>query len=390
MTSSEGSWAYPARMAVRQHPPIDSTLTRVAVGFRLVGAAWLCILAATVVSDDPSASRLVILAAVATAIAWSGVTWWTAVRRPAFFNSVGWVVLDGVVTVWIAISPFLADASSKFFGGYPMSWAFMAAYVGGVSYAAPAGAVLAFTQIAAAFDQNRALTSTVGDIATFVISAVLFGWAITLLRTTDARRHEAVRALEAERRERRLADERAEIGAHLHDSVLQTLALIQQETSEESVRSLARAQDRDLRAFIDRMSSPFERSLSAAIKAVAGSVEDERAALIEVVMVGDCESDRHLDALVKAAREAMVNAAKYGGGSKVSVFGEVRDGAVTLTVRDRGAGFDVEEALQGSHGLAQSVVARMERHGGSASIASSPERGTEVVLRMPRGERDDD
>ena len=377
---------YSEAMAERTLPPIDSSLARVVVGFRVVGAAWLCILAATVVSEEDTTSRAVVLAAVVTVVVWSGVTWWMAVNRFRLFRSLPWLVADGVVALWIAASPFVADAQNKFFGGYPMTWVFMAAYIGGVTYALPAGGILAFTQIVGAFDPNRPVTSTVGEIAVFVISAVLFGWAVTTLRETDARRHAAVRALEDERRERRLADERAEIGAHLHDSVLQTLALIQQDSGEEAVRNLARAQDRHLRAFIDRMASPYESSFSAELKAASAKVEDERSTIIEVVVVGDCELDSSLTAMVNAATEAMVNGAKYGGGSKVSVFAEVRDGAATVSVRDRGPGFDVGSALASSRGLAQSVIARMERHGGTASIASSPERGTDINLRMPRGE----
>ena len=381
-------------MGDTQHPPIDPSLRRVVVAFRLLGAAWLCLLAATVISDEPDADRVVILAAVATVVVWSGVTWWMASNHPDRFRSVPWVVIDGVVAVWIAISPFVADATHKFFGGYPMSWVFLAAYAGGVRYALPAGAVLAFSQIGGAFGQDQSLTSTVGDITVFVISAVLFGWALTTIRETDRRRHAAVRELEAERRERRIANEKAEIGAHLHDSVLQTLALIEQDTTDETSRALARSQDRDLRAFIERMASPHERSFAAELKAAAAKVEDERSAVIEVVVVGDCESDTPLSRLVDVGREAMVNAAKYGEGSKISVLGEVREKAVTVSVRDRGPGFDVEAVLATSQGLAKSVIDRVERHGGTASITSSSERGTEIVLRMPRGttesEGDDD
>ena len=370
-------------MAERTLPPIDSSLARVVVGFRVVGAAWLAILAATVLAEDDNANRAVVVASVAIVVIWSGVTWWLAVNRFRMFRSLQWLIADGVVAVWIAVAPFIAVAQNKFFGGYPMTWVFLAAYIGGVTYALPAGGVLAFTQIVGALGQDRAAASTVGDIAVFVISAVLFGWAVTTLRDTDARRHAAVRALEEERRERRLADERAEIGAHLHDSVLQTLALIEQESDTGRIKDLARSQDRDLRVFIDRMASPFDDSFAAAVKSAAAKVEDERTTVIEVVVVGDCELTTNLTAMVNAAREAVVNAAKYGGGTKVSVFAEVRGAAVTVSVRDRGPGFDVDEAIASSRGLAQSVVARMERHGGIASIESTPQRGTEVNLRMP-------
>lgn len=343
----------------------------------------MCILAGSVLYDEDNVRRSVVILAVVSAVVWSGVTWWVASNRVELFRSLQWVVADGAVALWIAVSPFVAGATHKFFGGYPMTWVFLAAYVGGVTYAMPAGAVLAFSQIAGAFGE-RAITSTLGDIAVFVISGVLFGWAITTLRETDERRHAAVKALETERRERRLADERAEIGAHLHDSVLQTLALIDQESDVDRIKSLARSQDRDLRAFIDRMASPFDHSFAAELRAAATKIEDDRGVVIETVVVGDRELDDRLSALVNASREAIVNAAKYGGGSKVSVFAEVRDGAVTVAVRDRGPGFDVDAALASSQGLAQSVVGRMERNGGTASISSDPDRGTEVNLRLPR------
>ncbi len=190
------------------------------------------------------------------------------------------------------------------------------------------------------------------------------------------------RDLEAERAGRVRATERAEIAAHLHDSVLQTLALIQRRAGNETdVVRLARAQERELRGWLYRDPGKEAGQLSEGIKAAAAEVEDSLGHAVEVVSVGDCAMTERHEALVQAAREAMLNAARHGGGA-VSVYLEVTDGAAEVFVKDRGPGFDPDAVPADRLGVRESIVGRMNRHGGTATINSSQD-GTEVRLRLP-------
>ncbi|WP_417217262.1 PspC domain-containing protein [Arthrobacter sp.] len=189
------------------------------------------------------------------------------------------------------------------------------------------------------------------------------------------------RDYESERASRIRVGERAEIAAHLHDSVLQTLALIQKRAGDEAqVLRLARAQERELRQWLYRESPVAEGGICEAIRAEAVQLEESHAAVIDVVAVGELEGLEGHDAVVQAAREAMLNAAKHAGGT-VSVYVEASAGGVDVFVRDRGAGFD-PEALPGDRlGVRESIVGRMQRNGGNASITSNA-GGTEVHLAM--------
>ena len=190
------------------------------------------------------------------------------------------------------------------------------------------------------------------------------------------------RDLETERAGRVRATERAEIAAHLHDSVLQTLALIQRRAGNETdVVRLARAQERELRGWLYRDPGKEAGQLSEGIKTAAAEVEDSLGHAVEVVTVGDCAMTERHEALVQAAREAMLNAARHGGGA-VSVYLEVTDGAAEVFVKDRGPGFDPEAVPADRLGVRESIVGRMNRHGGTATINSSQD-GTEVRLRLP-------
>ena len=198
-----------------------------------------------------------------------------------------------------------------------------------------------------------------------------------------------VRELTEERRERIRSQERAELAAHVHDSVLQTLTLIQRNAEDpQAVTRLARAEERALRGWLYRPGPVDEGWFVAALERAAGEVEDTYAVAIEVVTVGDAVVDESVGALLQAAREAMVNAAKHAGAAgPVAVYAEVADGAVEVFVRDRGAGFEVDAVPEDRLGVRQSIMGRMERNGGRAEVLSSPD-GTEVRLRLPsRAER---
>lgn len=201
--------------------------------------------------------------------------------------------------------------------------------------------------------------------------------------------------LSEERLMRIRAQERAEVAAHVHDSVLHTLTLIQRNAENANeVRRLARAQERDLRTWLykpegtgkDEADEPT--TLADAVRRNAAEVEDKHGVPIEVVVVGDCPLDERIAAQMQAAREAMVNAAKYGGeGGAVQVFAEVEGKTVFVSVRDRGPGFDLDSIPADRMGVRESIIGRMERNGGTARLRAVPDGGTEVELEMERAEK---
>lgn len=192
--------------------------------------------------------------------------------------------------------------------------------------------------------------------------------------------------LSAERQERIRSQERAEVAAHIHDSVLQTLALIQRNAGDaRAVSSLARSQERELRNWLyGTAEAESAESLATLIQRVSDEIEDLHGVAVETVEVGDCPVDERLVALVSSSREALTNAARHSGASSVSVFFEVEPDQVTVFVRDRGKGFDPEQVPADRRGIADSIMWRMDRHGGKAVIRSTPDEGTEVELVMPR------
>ena len=192
---------------------------------------------------------------------------------------------------------------------------------------------------------------------------------------------------DAERSARIRSEERSEVAARVHDSVLQTLALIQRHAAEpRRVAAIARRQERELRGWLyaDRPLGDETASLVAALSDAAADIEELHGVRVEIASSGDCPVDEAAGALVLAAREAMTNAAKFAGVEEIDVYLEVADDGVSVFVRDRGAGFDRTVVPAGRRGLAESIEGRMERAGGRATVTSSPGEGTEIELRLPR------
>jgi signal transduction histidine kinase len=193
--------------------------------------------------------------------------------------------------------------------------------------------------------------------------------------------------LAAERAERVRTQERADLAAHLHDSVLQTLALIQKNAGDSAtVARLARSQERDLRSWLFDSTPAGDGTLAGALREVVREVEDTYGVDVELVTVGEAELGEALVPIVAAAREAVTNAAKHAGSSLVDIYAEVGPSSVEVFVRDRGAGFEPDAVPSDRQGVRSSIVDRMSRHGGSAEIRSTPGTGTEVRLRLPRHE----
>lgn len=186
--------------------------------------------------------------------------------------------------------------------------------------------------------------------------------------------------LSEERRERVRSQERADVAAHLHDSVLQTLALIQKNPADAA--RLARSQERDLRAWLYAGESMDDATVASALRAAAAEIEDAWGVAVDVVAVGDVDFDESLRPIVQAAREATANAAKHSGVPRVDVYAEIMSGGVDVFVRDRGVGFDPDSTPEDRLGVRRSIIDRMERHGGRAEIRSAPGEGTEVRLHL--------
>jgi signal transduction histidine kinase len=255
-------------------------------------------------------------------------------------------------------------------------WAFVARSGAGIVVLGAGLALLVLSQRPHAMSVLRPLIGAVLVLAGIV---VLFGpWWLRLARDVVDERQARIRA-----------EDRADMAARVHDSVLQTLALIQRSSTEpQRVVQLARAQERELRAWLFEGELPGAvadgaTSLAQGVKLLAHEVEADHKVTVEVVTVGDRPLDDRLRALLAAAREATVNAAKWSGAPTISIYAEVEPTGVSVFVRDRGQGFDLAEVAPDRRGIAQSIAARMSRAGGGANVRTGPGEGTEVELTIP-------
>jgi signal transduction histidine kinase len=190
-----------------------------------------------------------------------------------------------------------------------------------------------------------------------------------------------------ERAERIRVSERAEVAARIHDSVLQTLALVQRHAGDaQQVTKLARRQERELRRWLYGRGFGRATSLGDALSEAVADVEDAYGVRIELASAGDAELDEPLSQLVLAAREALTNAAKHSAADEIAVYADVGSASVSVFVRDRGSGFDRADVAPDRRGIEESIEARMGRAGGHATITSAPGQGTEVELTLPRKE----
>ena len=313
----------------------------------------------------------------------------SVLKTPALIGDVspGVVALAGLVVVWRHAGPEDRQAAARLASllsgagpaAVPTRRRLLVASVrllaGVALIAGGTSAVLAPKQLTEA--DFAAAAGALGVVAGFAL--VLAPWWLRLGRD-----------LASERRERARAEERAEMAAHLHDSVLQTLALIQRSAADpHQVQRLARAQERQLRSWLFD-ATPGQRdglgpaSVSGALLSLQQEVETDHGVRVELVTVGDAPLDEASKALLAAAREAAVNSANWSGADGVSIYAEVEPAALSVFVRDRGRGFDPAAVAPDRKGISESIHARVRRCGGTSSVRSSPGQGTEVALKMER------
>jgi len=301
--------------------------------------------------------------------------WFVSWAWPQVFSVAGLVLIwrnapaEEQATLRHLVEPLGAVPGTK----APARWSVLRLVIAGLLLAAGLGWLLSV-------HASLALLRPLGGVALVIAAIVLLlgPWWLRIARELVLERQARVRA-----------EERADIAARIHDSVLQTLALIQRRADDpHKVVQLARMQERELRSWLFEGRAPHEAdsgtTLAAGVRQIQQDVETRYGVPVEAVTVGDCELDDNLNALLAAAREATVNAAKWSGAGVISLFAEVEPAEVSLVVRDRGRGFDPGAVPADRKGLAESVHGRMARRGGTAAVSTAEGEGTKVTLVMPR------
>lgn len=267
------------------------------------------------------------------------------------------LVFAGIALAWMNLAPRGMQVFSML-GGLALIFVGWALYVSNVSF------------IGWGTSPRRIMASGLVMIA--AMATAVLPWANAMLRQ-----------LTHEQSLKEREEERADMVAHLHDGVLQTLALIQLHSKEpDTVFTLARAQERELREWLYQERVTSDRSVSAGLKAIAAEVEDGHGKPIEVVTVGDARPSAQTDALLDATRQALVNAVTHGE-EPISLYCEANASLVEVFVRDHGNGFDIHAIPKDRLGIRESIIGRIERRGGTVEIVSRAGWGTEVRMHMP-------
>jgi len=368
------------RISARERPelPVDEALGQATLLFRVLGWAWMAVLVVLTPSNDPGADLVITWGALALATIWTGVTWWATI--PTRQLSSGWFVSgDILLTLFIGFAPTLAGAEHLFHGGWLNSTLFVVAYSYNIRYAVVAGSVIGVQQVLVHWIDDRGVVPAAGSIG-FVVIAILIGWVFDHLRAAERQRiaiqAELDRAVDTQARH----EERLELANRLHDSVLQTLAVMRRDAGDsDQIRYLARRQERELRHTISEYRSPHEHSVRAELQDICGDVEDVHRIEIDSVIRGDAECDERMQALLAATREALLNAAKHAGVGRIDLYADFKPDAVQIFVRDRGRGFDLDASASG-RGMEHSLLRRVEAAGAAVELTSQPGTGTKVAI----------
>ena len=360
--------------------PVRDTLRWVVVATRLVGWAWWEAMVFAALNSRPEVDQRLAIGAAVLATVGAGTTV-IAARADRFLRNPIFVVTDGLIAFALAGAAWVAGTDALLSGGYPMSWLFVVAYAAKLRWTVAASVLLAgyFALLHGQLDLGS--LRTVGSIQ-FVVIGLIAGWAFDSLRVREELRLEAERRLMQEQQDAAVQDERARLASRLHDSVLQTLHVIRMDADDPGqVRYLARRQERELRRTIDEFRSAYALSFRAELLGARDDVEDLCRVEVDTVIRDDAELTPSLTAAVGAAREAMINAAKHSGATRIHLYSEISDGNARVNVRDRGkglAGSDPDQA-----GLSDSLAARVAAAHGTVAIKSAVGEGTDVTITVP-------
>lgn len=362
-------------------PPVEDTLRKIAAGYRVVVWLWMLILVLVEVIVRDEGSRPVLAGAMLLASVWTGVTVWAS-RSSDRLGSLWFVAVDGVVAVGLSATGLLAGSADFVSGGWPGSWLFMVAFAASLRWTMAAGVLLLVVHVGLHLAHDLPAGRTAGTFQ-FIALAFVIGWAFDSLRRRDRLRRSAETALAEQTAEVTRYEERSRLADHLHDSVLQTLHAIRVDAEHaDEVRYLSRRQERELRRTIEEFRSPYRDSFKARLLRHRDEVEDLcRGVQIVDVIRDDRPVTPPLEAALTAAREALMNAGKHSGASRVDLYSEATDGQVTINVRDRGRGFDPTGDFD--RGLGRRIVAPVAQVGGEVEVRSRPGDGTEITIRVP-------
>lgn len=364
--------------------PIENILLKIVLAFRILGWVWLLLLVVSSLLTDPGANRAIVISMAIGSLLWTVFTVWMAQDQKRI-KSTAFVIADGIVVLLIANASYYAGASSLLHGGFPISWLAVVAYATDVRWTLGSGVVLFLNQwIGMDVEGSFKVPDQVGAVVFFVYAAII-GYGFDLIRDRDRLRRAANEKLAVERQRQIRHGEQLALADQLHDSVLQTLHAIRLAPDDANqVTYVARKQERELRRTIHSLRSEFENPFITAMFTARDDVEDLYGIEIDMVCSYDTEMTIHLTSLVEATREAMINAAKHSRSDVILVYCTAEKDHVTVFVRDKGEGFDDETATDG-FGIENSIVRRLESVGGTATIQSTPDFGTEVEMTVPKG-----
>lgn len=381
-----GQYAAAMRAAVEPSRDVEGPLLRAIIGYRLVSAAWLTLLGLILITDQdaPPDSPEPIAVIIGVVLLWSAIATVIAIRTPRLLGAPWFIVVDAAVAIASVLSADWAG-TFVFAGGYPLAAVFAALQSRGTFHGMAVAGSLSLAALIRLGTLTNVTAAQVSVVIVYLIAGGVAAWTFAIIRRADRQRNQAEEALIAERTERARAEERTRMAARIHDSVLQTLALIQREGDDpRRVRQLARRQERELREWLFGPSEPTAGTgLKDALAAMCAEVEEMTGIKAALVVVGAAAPGPGIDALAKAAREAVLNAAKHADVDEVSVYGEATNDAISVYVRDRGRGFVPGDVGRDRRGVAESIVARMDSVGGRAELVTEPDRGTEVRLYLP-------
>ncbi len=363
---------------------IDATFARIAAGSRIVAAAWMAILGAVTLARDTDVKPAYVIGIIVVGFLWALVATVVAYPRRALAREM--LVIDLAVGVLSLLAPGLAGTTASFYGGLPLIVVAIAALRGRVEGLISA-AVLVVTVLATIVSDIFSFREIIGEttlIFAYLGVGVLVAWIGDVLRQAEEQLVAANDAIAEARATAAREAERADIGRHLHDSVLQTLALIQRDADDpQKVTISARRQERELRDWLFGPTSSSAPGFEEGLRRAGASVEERFGVSVDVVVVGDAEPSEAVSGLIAAAGEAMTNAARHAGVSEIDVYGESTSRSLAVYVRDRGSGFDPESLPPDRRGVKSSILERIAGLGGEATVKSSSGTGTEWTMTVP-------